>query len=520
VGEAGDHLFLYLISRLLFSLAFLIFAQIQEAAVKTTVLRFLIIFLLVSTVFAQPPDSLWTRSFRHNLNFSTQAFAVCSTSDEGFLVVGRAECLGADSILAIRLTAAGETAWTRTYGYSAGATARAVIQTHDGGFALAGSARPSGDSLARAFVVRIDDAGLLLWSRAFTSTMRDTAFAIVETPDGNFVLTGKAYRWSSLTRTLFIRVSPEGDSLSYNIYEDGNGTTVGRAIVGSDDGGFAMVGFSDTVGIETPWRPFLVFTDSVGNRLTSHVYDLPAGAYAMLRTADQGYVFTGYISAGENWGMSMEFLIRLDRQANTLWTRFYALGNDYSTTKAYALLPAPGGGFVTVGRWWDEGTTYFDVYLMRTDDNGDTLWTDRIQRQYESTTALGACLTADGGYVVVGYRMLFGEPSSAYVVRLAPDPLWAGEWVPAATPQRVALSAFPNPFNPTTNISITLPHTSKARLTVYDITGREVQMLHEGVLEAGAHHFTFDGAGLPSGIYFARVESGGVVKTQKLLLLK
>jgi hypothetical protein len=87
-------------------------------------------------------------------------------------------------------------------------------------------------------------------------------------------------------------------------------------------------------------------------------------------------------------------------------------------------------------------------------------------------------------------------------------------------PSFFSLSAFPNPFNPSTNIALTLTHTGKARLTIYDITGREVNTIHEGVLGAGEHRFIFDGAHLPSGIYFARLESAGLVKTQKLLLLK
>jgi hypothetical protein len=82
------------------------------------------------------------------------------------------------------------------------------------------------------------------------------------------------------------------------------------------------------------------------------------------------------------------------------------------------------------------------------------------------------------------------------------------------------LSCYPNPFNSSTTLSLIQERSSQARVSVFDITGREVRTIHEGVLEAGEHRFTFDGAGLPSGIYFARLESAGLVKTQKLLLLK
>jgi hypothetical protein len=90
----------------------------------------------------------------------------------------------------------------------------------------------------------------------------------------------------------------------------------------------------------------------------------------------------------------------------------------------------------------------------------------------------------------------------------------------ASHPSSFILSAFPNPFNPTTTLSLTLPQTSKVRLAVYDITGRLVRVLSEGMLDAGEHRVAFDGVGLPSGIYFARAEGWEFVQTQKLLLLK
>ena len=87
-------------------------------------------------------------------------------------------------------------------------------------------------------------------------------------------------------------------------------------------------------------------------------------------------------------------------------------------------------------------------------------------------------------------------------------------------PSSFTLSSFPNPFNPSTTLSFTLPKSGNVRLAVYDILGREVKVLQEGIVEAGEHAVTFDGSHLSSGIYFARLESSGNVKTQKLLLLK
>jgi len=78
----------------------------------------------------------------------------------------------------------------------------------------------------------------------------------------------------------------------------------------------------------------------------------------------------------------------------------------------------------------------------------------------------------------------------------------------------------PNPFNPTTVARYELPAASYVKLTVYDISGREVAVLVDGWREAGAHEVTFDASGLAAGIYFARLEAGEYVGVQKMVLLK
>jgi hypothetical protein len=89
------------------------------------------------------------------------------------------------------------------------------------------------------------------------------------------------------------------------------------------------------------------------------------------------------------------------------------------------------------------------------------------------------------------------------------------------TPQAFALApAFPNPFNPTTTLSYTLAETSTVRLAVYDVAGRQVAVLSDGLQTSGTHQVNFDAAGLPAGLYLARLEANGRSETQKLLLVK
>lgn len=79
---------------------------------------------------------------------------------------------------------------------------------------------------------------------------------------------------------------------------------------------------------------------------------------------------------------------------------------------------------------------------------------------------------------------------------------------------------YPNPFNSSTIISFTLPVRSEVALDVFDILGRNVDVVFHGPLDAGSHTIRFDGKDLPSGVYFYRLTKGGAVETRKMVLLK
>ncbi len=79
---------------------------------------------------------------------------------------------------------------------------------------------------------------------------------------------------------------------------------------------------------------------------------------------------------------------------------------------------------------------------------------------------------------------------------------------------------YPNPFNPSTTIEYSLKQTNQTRLSVYNVAGQEVARLVDGMQQAGAHSVQFDASGLPSGMYFYRLESGNFTRSAKMILLK
>ena len=87
---------------------------------------------------------------------------------------------------------------------------------------------------------------------------------------------------------------------------------------------------------------------------------------------------------------------------------------------------------------------------------------------------------------------------------------------------------YPNPFNPTTIIKFKVKSPGFINLTVYNIEGKEISTLVNEKLNAGEYEYTFDSSGLPSGVYFYRIEvypdrlknNYKITDTKKMLLIK
>ncbi|MBI2278663.1 MAG: T9SS type A sorting domain-containing protein [Candidatus Brennerbacteria bacterium] len=103
--------------------------------------------------------------------------------------------------------------------------------------------------------------------------------------------------------------------------------------------------------------------------------------------------------------------------------------------------------------------------------------------------------------------------------RLATVRVEEGDFSPLPTHYSLGQN-YPNPFNPTTTITFSLPDRSHVRLTVYNAIGQEVVKLVDEEVSAGTHKTTWDASGLPSGIYFYRLETKQFIQTRKTMFMK
>jgi|GEM_PF-1585072 len=88
-------------------------------------------------------------------------------------------------------------------------------------------------------------------------------------------------------------------------------------------------------------------------------------------------------------------------------------------------------------------------------------------------------------------------------------------------PESFALSQnYPNPFNPSTTIRFTLAHSANVSLKIFDMLGREVDVLVDGLKDAGSHSMTWDAATRPTGVYYYQLRSGNLVETKRMVLVR
>lgn len=138
--------------------------------------------------------------------------------------------------------------------------------------------------------------------------------------------------------------------------------------------------------------------------------------------------------------------------------------------------------------------------------NLQLLWSDQIPGVNTSGAALGP-----GGTVSVagaGLVRVYGSPSTNV----------NGNSAVVHSPE--LRQNYPNPFNPQTTIEFTLKRKSNTVMKIFDISGKEIQTLLNGIFDAGTHRIEWKPLGLPSGVYFCRLESGDYVQTRKLILKK
>lgn len=167
----------------------------------------------------------------------------------------------------------------------------------------------------------------------------------------------------------------------------------GYSICQAEDSGYAVAGYTESygAGMTDAW---LVRTDSIGIPIWEKTFGGPDsdGAYSMCKTIDSGYILAGYTKSFGAGGSDI-WLIKTNINGDTLWTRTYGFSGDEC---AYCVKQTGDSGYIVSGTM--NSGQY--AWLLKLDANGDTAWT-KIFKGYGYGRSV--CQTVDSGYILTGY---------------------------------------------------------------------------------------------------------------------
>ena len=344
------------------------------------------------------------------------AKSVVQTSDRGYAIAGYTDSFGAGSwdMWLIKTDAAGNVQWNKTYGGTGYEEAYSVVQTFDGGYALAGETWSFETVNPDFWLVKTDSTGNMQWNKTYGGTQGETAYSVIQTFDGGYALAGMA-TISIDDKDFWLVKTDSAGNMQWNKTYGGAGYEEAYSVVQTFDGGYALAGYNST-GFGLPPDLQWVKTDSAGNMQWIRTYGGAEWdfAYSVVQTFDGGYALAGgtrSYGAG-SWDM---WLIKTDAAGNVQLNKTYGGAPDDC---AYSVAQTFDGGYAIAGYTVSYSVGMDDFWLVKTDSTGNMQW----NQTYGGTpgeTAYSVIQTFDGGYALAGTAAISIDDEDFWLVKVS-----------------------------------------------------------------------------------------------------
>ncbi|GAG49427.1 unnamed protein product, partial [marine sediment metagenome] len=214
----------------------------------------------------------WSRTFGGSSEDT--AYSVEETSDGGYIITGYTSSFGAGNsdIYLVKTDSMGVEEWSRTFGGSDSDNGDSVQQTSDGGYIIAGRTFSFGAGGMDIYLVKTDSQGLEEWSRTFGGSGEDYGGTVQVTSDGGYIITGNTQSFGAGGRDAYLVKTDSMGVEEWSRTFGGSGEDYGWAVQETSDGGYIITGSTQSFGAGNS-DVYLVKTDSMGFEEWSRIFD-------------------------------------------------------------------------------------------------------------------------------------------------------------------------------------------------------------------------------------------------------
>jgi hypothetical protein len=260
-----------------------------------------------------------------------------------------------------------------------------------------------------------------MWTRAYGGSHDDCCYSVIESSTGGYVLAGWTLSFGAGKKDVYLlKVDVNGDTAWTRTF-GGPENEEGRDVKETYDGGCIIAGWTESFGSGGS-DVYLVKTDANGNEEWTTSYGLLYNEYAnaVQQTPDSGYIIAGRFNSFGYGGYDI-FIVKFDQGGNPLWAGF---AGDSLWNVGNSMLQTSDGGFIIAGSTM-HGTMTLNVYLVKVDAYGDTIWDASIGG---SSWELGDEVrqTLDGGFIVAGMALTATNSSELFLAKI--DSTGTLEW--------------------------------------------------------------------------------------------
>jgi hypothetical protein len=344
--------------------------------------------------------------------------SLIQTSDGGYAITGGTYSFGAggEDVYVVKLDANGNLQWTKTIGGPESEEGVSLIQTSDGGYAIAGLTQSFGAGEDDVYVVKLDANGNLQWTTTIGGKKEDGGFSLIQTSDGGYAIAGYTLSFGAGEADVYVVKLDANGNLQWTKTIGGPGSEIGFSLIQTSDGGYVIAGSTESFGVGGA-DVYIVKLDANGNLQWTKTIGRPGNeiGFCLIHTSDSGYVIAGSTTSFGTGGVDV-YVIKLNANGNLQWTT--TIGGKEEDV-GVSLIQTSDGGYAIVGSTKSFGAGEWDVYVVKLNANGKPQWTKTIGTKDEKFIKSSIIQTSDGSYVIAGTTRSFGAGGrDVYVVKL------------------------------------------------------------------------------------------------------